>query len=203
MPDRTLAPSDICGCGDTGHLTSKTIPIDLAHGAGQVKNVPVYHCRSRNCNEFTLPHAVAQRLEDIAEEMEANGAAEAVFTWDSGAEADSGSLTQANAQAYLQAFTLQFNGREYEDAKVILVVPGQAVFLQSTMDSSEYYLLHYEQNYNAEGIWFFLYKFYYEKPKFSYEDFLQWSEDGYLKELGCMNMEDVEASFADEFGEWE
>ena len=203
MADQFLAPSDICGCGDTGYLTTKTIPIDLADGVGYVKNVPVYRCRSRSCQEYTIPHAAARRLEDIAEEMEAGGVTETVYAWDSGGEPDPGSLSQTAAQAQLQAFTLQFSGREYEDAQVVLVVPGQAVFLQSNTEASEYYLLYYEENYNAEGSWFSFFKFYYETPKFTYEEFLKWSEDGYLKELGCLNLEDVEDALLDEFGDWE
>ena len=192
--DQYLDPSDTCGCGDTGYLTVKTVPIDLAHGVGYVKKVPVYLCRSQSCNDFTLPQAVARRLEDIAEEMEKSGAEEVVFSWFSG---------DATAQAHRQAFTLQFNCREYEDARVVLVVPGQAVFLQSTTEPSEYYLLHYEENYNTEGTWFSFIKFYYDEPGFSYEEFLDWAEDGYLKELGCLSMDEVEDALVSELGEWE
>lgn len=202
---QTLDPSDTCGCGDVGYLTTRTIPVDLAHGVGHIENVPIYHCRSKSCQEYTLPQSVTRRIEDIAEEMENTGAKKAVYTWSSAGKQNSASRQQeqANVQAHLQAFTLQFSGREYEDARVVLVVPGQAVFLQSALESSEYYLLHFEANYPAEGIWFSFFKFYYEEPDLTYEKFLTWSEDGYLKEIGCLNIEDVEDALLEEFGAWE
>jgi len=36
-----------------------------------------------------------------------------------------------------------------------------------------------------------------------YEEFLEWSEDGHLKEIGRVTLEEVEDTLTDEFGEWE
>lgn len=203
MLDQTLDPSGTCGCGDTGYLTTRTIPIDLIHGVGHIENVPVYHCRSKNCSEFTLPSSVARRLEDIAEEMENIQANTAVYSWVTSENQSSSPLVQANSLVRLQAFTLQFNGREYEDAQVVLVVPGQAVFLHSVLEKEEYYLLHYEANSGQDGIWFSFFKFYYEEPALTYETFLEWAADGYLKEISCLPLEEVEDALIEEFGDWE
>jgi len=97
----------------------------------------------------------------------------------------------------------RFSGREYADAHVILIVPGQAVFFRSTLEDTEYYLLRYEEDTNTEGIWFSFLKFYYEEPELTYEDFLEWSEDGYIKEIGRVTLDEVEDTLIDEFGEWE
>ncbi|KGP77266.1 hypothetical protein JT05_00175 [Desulfosporosinus sp. Tol-M] len=203
MFDQTIEPIDSCGCGDTGYLTTRTVPIDLAHGVGHIDNVPVYHCRSAACQEFTLPLFVSHRLEDIAEEMENTQATEAVYTWIVSGEQSLDPLQQANNQTHLQAFTLQFSGREYTDALVVLIVPGQAVFFQSTLEETEYYLLRYEEDRGTDGIWFSFLKFYYEEPELTYEDFLTWSEDGRLKEIGCITLEEIEDALIGEFGEWE
>lgn len=203
LSDQIIEPIDSCGCGDTGYLTTRTIPIHLAHGVGHIHNVPVYHCRSTNCDEFTLPPIVSRRLEDIAEEMESNQSIEALYSWDLQPEQSHSSLDQIYEQTHLQAFTLRFSGREYADAHVILIVPGQAVFFRSTLEDTEYYLLRYEEDTNTEGIWFSFLKFYYEEPELTYEDFLEWSEDGYIKEIGRVTLDEVEDTLIDEFGEWE
>ena len=202
MFDQTIDPIDSCGCGDTGYLTTRTVPIDLAHGVGRIDNVPVYHCRSTGCQEFTLPPIVSRRLEDIAEEMETIQATEAVYTWESHPEQSLDPLQRTNDQTHLQAFTLQFGGREYADAHVVLIVPGQAIFFQSTLEDTEYYLLRYEEETRTDGIWFSFLKFYYEEPDFTYEDFLDWSEDGHLKEIGRVSLDEVEDTLIDEFGDW-
>lgn len=203
MFDQTINPIDSCGCGDTGYLTTRTVPIDLAHGVGRIDNVPVYHCRSTDCQEFTLPPLVSRRLEDIAEEMEKDQSTEAVYTWESHQKQPHDPHQPTNDQTHLQAFTLQFGGREYADAHVVLIVPGQAIFFQSTLEETEYYLLLYEANTRTDGIWFSFLKFYYEEPELTYEDFLEWSEDGHLKELGRIPLDEVEDTLIDEFGEWE
>ena len=203
MFDQTLDPSDTCGCGDTGYLTTRTVPVDLVHGVGHIENVPIYHCRSKNCQEFTLPPIVSRRLDDIAEEMENTQATEAVYTWIAYGEQSLDPLRRANDQTHLLAFTLQFGGREYADAHVVLIVPGQAIFFQSTLEDTEYYLLRYKSETSPDGIWFSFLKFYYEEPELTYEDFLEWSEDGHLKEIGRITLEEVEDTLTDEFGEWE
>ena len=203
MFDQTLDPFDTCGCGDTGYLTTRTVPVDLVHGVGHIENVPVYHCRSKNCQEFTLPPIVSRRLDNIAEEMENTQATEAVYTWIALGEQSLDPLQRANDQTNLQAFTLQFGGREYADAHVVLIVPGLAIFFQSTLEETEYYLLRYEEDSRTEGIWFSFLKFYYEEPELTYEDFLEWSEDGHLKEIGRITLEEVEDTLIGEFGEWE
>jgi len=175
----------------------------LLHGVGYIENVPIYHCRSKNCQEFTLPPIVSRRLDDIAEEMENTQATEAVYTWIAYGEQSLDPLRRANDQTHLQAFTLQFGDREYADAHVVLIVPGQAIFLQSTLEETEYYLLRYEENSCTDGIWFSFLKFYYEEPELTYEDYLEWSEDGHLKEIGRITLDEVEDTLIGEFGEWE
>ena len=203
MFDQTIEPIDTCGCGDTGYVTTRTVPIDLNHGVGYIDNVPVYHCRSTACQEFTLPPIVARRLEDIAEQMENAQSTEAVYTWESHQEQSLDPFQRTNDQTHLQAFTLQFGGREYADARVVLIVPGQAIFFQSTLEDTEYYLLRYEAETRTDGIWFSFLKFYYEEPELTYEDFLEWSEEGHLKEIGRISLDEVEDALIDEFGEWE
>ena len=206
--DNTIEPIASCGCGDTGYLTVRTIPIDLAHGVGYIDNVPVYHCRSASCQEFTLPPVISRRLETIAEEMEETLQTQAAYTWGDHDNPppgplpdDSSSLSPSNTSIPLQAFTLQFVNREYEDAKVVEIIPGEAVFLQSKLEEAEFYQLRYEEDPLREGTWFSLQKFYYDKANFSYADFLIWAEDSHLKELGIIPLEEVEDTFLDEFGE--
>lgn len=207
--DETIEPIDTCGCGDIGYLTARTVPIDLAHGVGRVDNVPVYHCRSTSCQELTLPSVVSRRLEAIAEQMEEDQTNETTYTWENKQksthdphEPSLGTLQQTNDQNHLPAFTLQFVNRQYEDARVVQIVPGQAIFFQSKLEETEYYLLRYEEDNRTEGIWFSFQKFYYEEPDFTYADFLEWSEDGHLKEIGRIALDEVEDTLIDEFGEW-
>jgi hypothetical protein len=201
--EQTIEPIDSCGCGDTGYLTIRTIPIDLAHGVGQIDNVPVYHCRSTACQEFTLPHIVLLRLEEIADEMEKNQLTQADYMWKPQQEQSLNTLQQSIQQTLLQAFTLQFSGREYADAHIALIIPGREIFFHSTLEDTEYYLLRYEENLQTPEIWFSFFKFFYEEPSFTYENFLKWSEDGYIKEIGRITLEEVEYTLIDEFGEWE
>lgn len=202
MFDQTLDPMDTCGCGDTGYLTTRTIPVDLAHGVGHIEHVPIYHCRSKSCLEYTLPSIISRHLDNIAEEMEKTQATEAVYSGGTNGDQSNSLLQQSIDQTHIQAFTLQFGGRQYEDAKVVLIFPGQAIFFQSTLEENEYYLLRYEEDRTSEGIWFSFQKFYYEEPELTYEDFLAWSEDGYLKEIGRVTLDEVEDALIDEFGEW-
>ncbi|HZK54928.1 MAG TPA: hypothetical protein VFC84_12135 [Desulfosporosinus sp.] len=202
MFNETLDPSDSCGCGDTGYLTTRTIPVDLVHGVGRIANVPIYHCRSENCQEFTLPASVARRLDDIQEDMEKTQATEAAYSWMAHSGQSLDPDQRANAQTNLQAFTLQFSSREYADAQVVLIIPGQAIFLHSTLEDSEYYLLRYEEDRHSEETWFSFLKFYYEEPELMYDEFIEWSEDGHLKEIGRVTLEEVEDTLTDEFGEW-
>jgi len=201
--DQTLEPEGTCGCGDTGYLTTRTVPVDLVHGVGHIVNVPIYHCRSKSCQEFTLPAIVARRLDTIAEEMENTQATEAIYTWIAHRDQSLDPLQRANDQTSLQAFTLQFGGREYADAHVVVIVPGQAIFFRSTLEETEYYLLRYEEDRRSEEMWFSFLKFYYHEPELIYEDFLEWSEDGHLKEIGRISLDEVEDTLTDEFGEWE
>ncbi|WP_088186218.1 hypothetical protein [Desulfosporosinus sp. FKA] len=202
MFEQTINPIDTCGCGDTGYLTTRKIPIDLAHGVGYIENVPVYHCRSNSCSEFALPPEVSRRLEDIAEQMEADHSTQVVYTWRTTQEESAPPLQKAYQQTQVESFTLQFIGREYTDARVAFVVPGQAVFFQSTLEDSEYFLLRYDAKPSSEGIWFDFLKFYYdEQPNLTYEAFSAWSEEGYLKELGSITFDEVEDTLQDEFGE--
>lgn len=208
--EEIIEPIDTCGCGDIGYLTARRIPIDLVHGVGHVDNVPVYHCRTNSCHEFRLPSVVSRRLDTIAEQMEDEQITETIFTWETKQNpvknshpGPSLSAQPNNDQISLQAFTLQFVNRQYEDARVVQIVPGQAIIFQSLLEDTEYYLLRYEEADNrTEGIWFSLSKFYYEQPDLTYEDFLEWSEDGHLKELGRIPLNEVEDSLIDEFGEW-
>ena len=203
MFNETLEPIDACGCGDIGYLTTRTIPVDLAHGVGRIQNVPIYHCRSKSCQEFTLPPIVARRLDNISEEMENTQATDAVYTWVANSGQSPDSLQRANDQTNLQSFTLQFGGREYPDAHVVLIVPGHAIFFHSTLEETEYYLLRYEEDRHSEETWFSFLKFYYEEPELTYEDFLEWSEDGHPKEIGRVTLDEVEDTLIGEFGEWE
>lgn len=194
---KDLEPVDTCGCGDVGYLTLRTLPIDLAQGAGKIYQVPVYHCRDECCKEYTIPPAVARRMEELAEDMEASGAKELQFGW----KPNSLSEPKPNAQnTIVQAFTLQFPGQEYEDARVILVVPGEYIFFQSKIDLSEHFCLHYEPEDKGKEIRFSFSKFYWDEAVFKYEDFLPWLENGYVKELGRVTNEEISDLLEDEFG---
>ena len=195
-----IEPVDTCGCGDTGYLTTRTVPIDVAHGVGEISEVPVYHCRTEGCTEYTLPAAVSRRLETIAEEMEETQALQAVFSWSSANEEAPANNSQ---QTLLEAFLLTLKDRSYEDAKVILAVPGGGIFLQSRLEESEFYRLQVDdQTPENQGVWFILSKFYFDEPNLTYEKFLEWSEDGYLKEIGRIPLEEAEDVLRDEFGDW-
>jgi hypothetical protein len=197
----SVDPIDTCGCGDIGYLTTRTIPIDLAHGVGHIDNVPVYHCQNVSCTEYTLPSAVSRRLEDIAEKMEKDLVLKAVYAWSS--RPDEPQLSLNHQQIILEAFTLKFNNRVYDDARVIFVVPGEAIFFQSNLEDTEFYVLRYEENSsNTDGIWFSFLKFYYDEPDLTYENFIEWSEDGYLKEIGTISLDEVEDILVDEFGDY-
>lgn len=196
----SIEPVDTCGCGDIGYLTTRTIPIDLAHGVGHIDKVPVYHCQSISCKEYTLPSIVSRRLEDIAEEMEEKQVLEAVYHWASPHEEPNKSKN--HQQILLEAFTLKFKSRRYEDAQVIFIVSGEAIFLQSTLESTEFYVLRYDDKSQTDGLWFSFLKFYYEEPDLTYEEFLEWSENGYLKEIGRIALDEVEDILIDEFGDW-
>lgn len=201
--DQSIDPVDTCGCGDIGYLTTRTVPINLSDGVGHIENVPVYRCRTKDCGEFTIPTIVAHRLDDIAEQMEMTHLTKLVFTWVNPQELSISPLTSHDpfSEVHIQAFTLQFVSREYEDARVILVIPSQAIFFKSFLEDAEYYLLRYEPESRTERVLFSFYKFYYEDPNFSYEDFLIWSTDGQLKEIGQITMDEVEDALIDEFGE--
>lgn len=201
MLHEPLTPTDTCGCGDEGYLTTKTIPIDLAHGVGKIHNVPVYHCRAESCTEYNIPVSIARRLEELAETMENTNSLTEQFYWDT-SEPSLDPLKQTDPKGTLAAaFTLKFVGREYEDARTVIIVAGQAVFFQSKLDSEEYYALQYKPDINTPGLWFSFAKFYYEQSSFTYDGFLGWLEEGHLKELTVLESEEAEAVLCDEFGE--
>lgn len=202
MFDLTIEPVDTCGCGEMGYLTTRRLPIDLTFGVGYVDNVPIYHCRSAACREFALPLVVSRRLEEIADHMENTKTTEAVYTWQFPEKQSLDPHQLSYNQNLLQAFTLQFTNRKYADAHVILIVPGQAIFFKSTLDESEYYLLRYDEEVQRDKIWFSFLKFYYEEPELTYEDFLSWANNGHLKELGHITVDEVEFVLLDEFGDW-
>lgn len=208
-----LEPVDVCGCGDEGFLTTRTVPVDLIHGVGQIHNVPVYHCRSSLCKEYSLPLQVSRRLDELAEEMEESQVLEKDFSWPSedeestfsrpqtGIQTRSIGDTDANQRSLVQAFTLQFANREYEDARVVLVIPGEAVFFQSTLDETEHYLLRYEPETGKPGIWFSFSKFYQYDPAESLTNRLEEDSGEYIKELGVLALDEVDDSLLDEFGD--
>lgn len=198
FPMEVFEPVDTCGCGDVGYLTIRSLPIDLAQGVGKIHRVPVYHCKDESCREYTIPSAVARRLDELAEDMESSGVHELEFTWKKGSSPSE--QTPADQKALLQAFTLQFVSQEYEDARVVLVVPGECVFFQSNIDPTEHYLLRYEPEEKTKEIWFSFSKFYWEEPLLEYEAFLAWSEDGFVKELGRITKDEIAELIEDEFG---
>ncbi|CAA7602501.1 Hypothetical protein DEACI_3176 [Acididesulfobacillus acetoxydans] len=199
-----LEPVDVCGCGDEGYLSIRTLPVDLAHGVGQIHRVPVYHCRSNTCPEYTVPDAVARRLEILAEEMEAERSLEKEFNWTDpdrrNRDRDPGGRKDAR-ESLVQAFTLKFISREYEDARVVFVAPGQSVFLQSVPDPTEFYLLRYEPEEGAADAKFSVSKFYADDPILDFAAFAVGEPDGvFLKELALLALEEVEDALLDEFG---
>lgn len=199
-----LEPIDVCGCGDEGYLTSRTLPVDLINGVGKIHHVPVYHCRSESCPEYSVPIPVSHRLDEMAEQMEKELILETEFSWpESKLQADekSRSLKSLEKNSLIQAFTLKFLNREYEDAKVVYVVPGQAIFLQSKLDQSEYYLLRYEASAANKGTWFSFSKFYPDDSSPDYSEILQDEPSTFIKELAVLSIDEIEDSLSDEFGE--
>ncbi|MHB1652770.1 MAG: hypothetical protein ACYCVD_09880 [Desulfitobacteriaceae bacterium] len=204
MQTAFLDPVDVCGCGDEGYLTTQTLPVDLRHGVGKIHHVPVYHCRSKLCPEYTLPAPVSHRLERMAEQMEETLSLETEFIW-SDLKSKENALPTSNKNNepnfLVQSFTLKFVNREYEDAQVVFVSPGQAIFLQSHLDRSEYHLLRYEPEAPNKGVRFSFSKFYSDEPILDYEQYLLAEPGNYLKELAVLTLEEVEDSLIDEFGE--
>jgi hypothetical protein len=193
--NETLSPVDECGCGDTGYLNSRTLPIDLIQGVGKILNVPVYSCGNSMCNEYTIPSVVASRLDELAEEMEQNDQMTLDFSWKS--KETENSLDPATA--LLQAFIWKFHKRTYEDAKVVLVIPGQTIVLQSTLDSTEYYSVKLLEEAD-KGVWFSFSKFYEEDSELTYEKFLE-LDSTCFKEFGTIKLDEVEVTLIEEFGE--
>lgn len=199
MLDTALEPTDFCGCGDIGYLTTRTLPIDLAHGAGKINKVPVYHCRTKSCPEYTIPSNVSRRLDELAEKMEALNSSEIDFSWETDTDT-TGNNNNTNELAYLYAFLLQLDNKVYEDAKVILVIPEQAVIFQGLQDHTEYHILQYEPEQNSSNIWLSLSKFYYEKKDLTYQDYLNLAESDLVKKLGVFTYQETEVVLEEVFG---
>ncbi|WP_072773953.1 hypothetical protein [Desulfitobacterium chlororespirans] len=190
----TLSPVDQCGCGDTGYLTSRTLPIALDHGAGKVINVPVYSCGSSMCDEYRIPSAVASRLDELAEEMEAKGVLVMAFSWEASPED-----TLGYQDSLSQGFIWKFQNRSYEDARVLFVINGDTLVLQSKLDPTEYYLLKRLEE-SKDGVFFSFSKFIEEDEELTYEKYIE-LEPSFQKELGVVKMEEVEDMLSEEFGE--
>jgi len=201
----TLSPVDQCGCGDTGYLTSRTLPIALNHGVGKVVDVPVYACNNSLCDKYNLPAIVASRLDEIADDMEAKGLLSAKFSWSTASEAqasDDQVETKDKAdfkESLVEGFVWSFHQRNYEDAKVILVLHGDTVVLQSKLDPTEYYVLKRMEE-SREGIFFSFSKFFEDDTELTYEKYIA-LEPSFQKLLGTIKLEEVEDIFIDEFGE--
>jgi hypothetical protein len=200
MLDTNLEPTDFCGCGDTGYLTTRSLPIDLAHGLGKINKVPVYHCRTESCPEYVVPSNVSRRLDELAEKMETLNSIEIYFSWETDTNTAAESENNTNKLAYLHAFLLQLDNREYEDAKVILIIPEQAVIFQGLPDHTEYYILQYEPEQNSFDIRLSLSKFYYDKKGLTYKDYLDLVESDLVKKLGVFTYEETEAVLEEVFG---
>ncbi|ACL21148.1 hypothetical protein Dhaf_3125 [Desulfitobacterium hafniense DCB-2] len=194
MLNDTLSPVDQCGCGDTGYLNSRTLPIALDHGAGKVINVPVYSCGSSMCDEYRIPSAVASRLDELAEEMEAKGILSMAFSWGASQED-----TLGYQDSLSQGFIWKFQNRSYEDARVLFVIDGDTLVLQSKLDPTEYYLLKRLEE-SKEGVFFSFSKFIEEDEELTYEKYIV-LEPSFQKELGVVKMEEVEDMLREEFGE--
>ncbi|AGA69625.1 hypothetical protein Desdi_2184 [Desulfitobacterium dichloroeliminans LMG P-21439] len=190
-----LSPVDQCGCGDTGYLTSRTLPIALNLGAGKVINVPVYTCSSSMCDEYTIPSAVAPRLDEIAEEMEAKELLSIQFSWKPTLEDEASDYQDSLAQGFIW----RFHRRSYEDAQVLLVINGDTILLQSKIDPTEYYTLKRLED-SKEGIQFSFSKFFEEDQDLTYEKFIE-LEPSFQKEIGTIKMEELEDMLLEEFGE--
>jgi hypothetical protein len=190
-----LSPVDFCGCGDTGYLTSRTLPIDLIHGAGKVLKVPVYSCGDSLCDQYAIPSIVATQLDKLAEEMEQSGQFTVEFSWKNSINGK----TIDPTTALTQAFTWKFLHRVYEDAKVILVIPGETILLQRKIDPTEYFAItHLPEQDN--GVWFSFSKFFEEDTDLTYEKYLE-LDPGFSKELGVLKLDEVEDALVEEFGE--
>ncbi|HWQ89306.1 MAG TPA: hypothetical protein VN374_04975 [Desulfitobacteriaceae bacterium] len=198
MSNNFLEPVDYCGCGDIGYLTTRSLTIALIQGPGKINNVPVYHCRTAACPKYTIPLKVAHRLDELAEIMEAAQNREMNFYWET-AVADSED-DNAEKLVCLQAFLLKLEGRVYEDAKSILLIPGQAVIFHSLKDYSEYYILQCDPEENSSALCLSLAKFHHDKKDLTLADFHKLAEEGLVKELGVFAFEDVEEVLEEEFG---
>ncbi len=198
MSDSTLEPTDYCGCGDIGYLTTKSLPIDLAYGVGKINKVPVYHCRTESCPEYLVSSQVSRRLDELAEKMETSNSYEIDFSWET--ETDP-TESFNNELAYFHAFLLQLDNRVYEDARVILIVPEQAAIFQGIADPTEYHILQFEPEENSSGIWLSLSKFYYEKKELTYQDFLDLAELDLIKQLGVFTYQETEIVLEELFGD--
>lgn len=203
-----LEPIDVCGCGDQGFLITRPVPVDLRHGVGQILKVPVYHCRSSLCSQYSLPLEVSRRLDDLAEEMEKGLILETDFSWPAEeretpakAPAQPSLVTTEDRNPLVQAFTLQFTRREYEDARVIMIVAGEAVFFQSKADESEHHLLRFAPETRQHGTWFTFSKFYLDDPLLDLTMLLSDDSEIYMKELGTFELEEVDDALSDTFGE--
>lgn len=188
---KELSPIDLCGCGDTGYLTQRTLPIDLAQGLGHILQVPVYHCGSELCDQYALPTPVVSRIDELAEAMEEQNLNTLEFSWEDQVEGS------PDSAALLEAFIWKFLNRKYEDAHVIFIVPGQSIVLRSQLDNSEYYHLEFLEK-NEKGTWFSFNKFYSDEP-LTLESFLD-LEPSFSKELGVVTLEEVEDTLLEEFG---
>lgn len=197
MLDTTVAPTDYCGCGDIGYLTTQSLPINLAHGTGKINKVPVYRCRTETCPEYMISSNVSRRLDELAEKMETLNSFEIDFSW----ETDTDTTESVNNElTYLYAFLLQLDNNVYEDAKVIIIIPEQAVIFQGLSDPTEYHILQYEPENNSSGIWLSLSKFYYEKKDLTYQDFLNLAELDLIKQLGVFTYQETEVVLEEIFG---
>ncbi|MEL1136606.1 hypothetical protein AAC978_15650 [Desulfitobacterium sp. THU1] len=190
-----LSPVDQCGCGDTGYLTTRTLPIALNHGAGKVINAPVYSCSSSMCEEYTIPSAVASRLDEIADEMEAKELLSMQFSWKPTSDGEASDHQDSLAQGFIW----RFHRRSYEDAQVLLVINGDTILLQSKLDPTEYYTLKRLED-SKEGIQFSFSKFFEDDEELTYEKFIE-LEPSFQKELGILKMEELEDMLLEEFGE--
>lgn len=188
---KELSPIDLCGCGNTGYLTERMIPVDLAQGLGHIHHVPSYQCGSELCDQYTLPSPVVARIDDLADIMEQKNLNSIAFYWE---DQENGSQ---NSLSLLEAFLWKFPRREYEDAVVIFVIPGQSVVFQSQLDDTEYYQLKYLQN-DEKGTLFSFFKFYSDEP-LTAEEFPEY-EPTYIKELGVLALDDVEDTLLETFG---
>lgn len=188
---KELSPVDLCGCGDTGYLTLRTIPVDLARGLGHIHQVPSYHCGNPLCNQYALPSPVVARIDDLADIMEQKEINSIGFYWEDQEE------DAQNSFSLIEAFIWKFSQLKYEDAVVSFVYNGQSVIFHSLIDATEFYELKYLQT-DEKGTWFSFVKFYSEEP-LTLENYLDF-EPSYTKELGIVGIDEVEDTLEDMFG---